>query len=283
VSNPLDSDGVRMWRADDLGGVEVLSATITEFAFRPHAHEEFVIALTEAGLGRSAYRGASHVVGPGDLVVLNPEEAHQCGPPAEVWSYWVLYPPADLMRGIAAEFRTDRSTLPEFGEVGADREVVAKLRRFRRLLQRPGSNLLEREACLAEALLLLVGRHAAPQRSPRPLGTEPRAVRRCKEYLEEHAPEHVTLHALARLAGLSPFHLCRLFRRSVGMTPQAYQTQMRVRHAKSLLRAGLPIKQVTAEVGFYDQAHLTRHFKHVVGMTPGRYLQEVAARDRRVT
>jgi AraC-like DNA-binding protein len=275
VSNVMDADGMRMWRAGDLGGVEVLSATITEFAFRPHAHEEFVIALTEAGLGRSAYRGASHVVGPGDLVVLNPEEAHQCGPPADVWTYWVLYPPADMMRDIAAEFRPDRSALPEFGDVAADRDVVASLRRYRWLLQRPGSDLLEREACLAEALVLLVGRHAASHRSPRLLGKEHRAVRRCREYLEEHAPENVTLHALARFADLSPFHLCRLFRKSVGMTPHAYQIQIRVRRAKSLLRAGLPIKQVTAEVGFYDQAHLTRYFKHVVGMTPGRYLKEV--------
>jgi transcriptional regulator GlxA family with amidase domain len=47
-----------------------------------------------------------------------------------------------------------------------------------------------------------------------------------------------------------------------------------VRHAKSLLRAGLPIALVAAEAGFYDQAHLTRHFKRIVGLTPGRYATE---------
>ena len=77
--------------------------------------------------------------------------------------------------------------------------------------------------------------------------------------------------ALARFAGLSAFHLCRVFGETVGMTPHAYQTQVRVRHAKSLLQAGLPIALVAAEAGFYDQAHLTRHFKRIVGLTPGRY------------
>ena len=58
--------------------------------------------------------------------------------------------------------------------------------------------------------------------------------------------------------------------------PHAYQTQLRVRHAKSLLQARLPIALVATEAGFYDQAHLTRHFKRIVGVTPGRYASAAA-------
>jgi AraC-like DNA-binding protein len=262
-----------MWRAEDLGGLELLRATLSEFAFRPHAHEEFFIALTEGGLATPTFRGDTHVIGPGDLIVLNPEEAHAGGPPAEgSWTYRALYPRPDLMRGITAEFPGDRPTMPEFGgDIVRDREVAARLRRFHRLSERPGSSMLEREAQLAEALVLLVGRHAAPPQAPRSPGREHRAVRLSREYLEEHAEENVTLGALARFAGLSGFHLCRVFREAVGLTPHAYQTQVRVRRAKSLLRAGLPIALVAAEAGFYDQAHLTRHFKRIVGLTPGRY------------
>jgi AraC-like DNA-binding protein len=262
-----------MWRAEDLGGLELFSATLSEFAFRPHAHEEFFIALTEGGIATPMYRGHTHVIGPGDLIVLNPEEAHAGGPPADVsWTYRALYPRSDLMREIMAEFPGDRPTMPEFArDVVRDPEVAARLRRFHRLSEPPASSLLERETHLAEALVLLVGRHAAPPRTPRSPGREPRAVRLAREYLEERADENVTLQALARFAGLSPFHLCRVFREAVGMTPHAYQTQVRVRRAKSLLRAGLPITLVAAEAGFYDQAHLNRHFKRIVGLTPGRY------------
>lgn len=263
-----------MWRAEDLGGLELLRATLSEFAFRPHAHEEFFIALSEGGLATPTYRGDTHVIGPGDLIVLNPEEAHAGGPPAEgSWTYRALYPRPDLMREVMAEFPGGGPTLPEFGgDVVRDREVAARLRRFHRLSERPGSSMLERDSHLTEALVLLVGRHAAPPRAPGSPGQERRAVRLSREYLEEHAEENVTLGTLARFAGLSPFHLCRVFREGVGMTPHAYQTQVRVRRAKSLLRAGLPIALVAAEAGFYDQAHLTRHFKGIVGLTPGRYL-----------
>ena len=268
-----------MWRAHDLGGLELLRATVSEFAFHPHAHEEFFIALTEEGLATPTYRGDTHVIGPGDLIVLNPEEAHAGGPPAEaVWTYRALYPHPDLMRSVMTEVPGDRPTMPEFsGDIVRDREIAAGLRRFHRLAERPESSPLERQAHLVEALVLLVARHAAPPRAPRPPGREPRAIRRSREYLQEHAAENVTLEALARFAGLSTFHLCRVFQQTVGMPPHAYQTQARVRRAKSLLRAGHPITTVAVQAGFYDQAHLTRHFKRIVGLTPGRYLTDAAA------
>jgi AraC-like DNA-binding protein len=261
-----------IWRVEDLGGLELFQATISEFTFRPHAHEEFFIAVTEAGLAAPVYRGNRHLIGPGDLIVLNPEEAHAGGPPAEgSWTYRALYPPRDLMREVMAEFPPGRP-LRFSGDVIRDREITARLRRFHRLCTSPHPSRLEREACLAEALVLLAGRHAVPLRAPRPPGREPRAVRLSRAYLEEHAQENVTLPDLARCAGLSAFHLCRVFRAAVGMPPHAYQTQVRVRRAKSLLRAGVPIAAAATAAGFYDQAHLTRHFKRIVGLTPGRYI-----------
>lgn len=273
ASHPQPADDARMWRAEDLGGVELLRATLRALTFRPHAHEEFFIALTERGRATPTYRGDTHVIGPGDLIVLNPEETHAGGPTAEgSWTYRALYPGPDLMREIMAELPGAGPTLPEFGgDVVRDREVTSRLRRYHRLSERPGSPFLERESHLTEALVLLVGRHGTPPQPPRTPGQERRAVRLSREYLAEHAAENVTLPALARYAGLSPFHLCRVFREAVGMTPHAYQTQVRVRRAKSLLRAGLPTALVAAETGFYDQAHLTRQFKRIVGLTPGRY------------
>src|ERR1022692_2495996 len=195
-----------MWRAEDPGGLELLRATLSEFAFRPHAHEEFFIAITEGGLATPTYRGDRHVIGPGDLIVLNPEEAHAGGPPAEAsWTYRALYPRPDLMREIMAEFPGDGRTMPQFGgDVVRDREVAARLCRFHKLSEPPEASMLEREAYLAEALVLLVGRHAAPAQVPRSPGRERRAVRLSRAYLEEHAEENVTLQALARLPASAP-------------------------------------------------------------------------------
>lgn len=90
-------------------------------------------------------------------------------------------------------------------------------------------------------------------------------------YLREHFAENISLTKLAQVAGLSPFHFARVFTQEFGMPPHAFQTQLRVSHAKSLLRLGWPIAAAACEVGFADQSHLNRHFKRLVEPSPGRY------------
>lgn len=266
--------GTRVWRSADLGGLELFRATDLQFTFRPHAHEEFFIALTEAGQAASIYRGDTHAIGPGDIIVLNPEEGHAGGPPPDhSWAYRSLYVPPDLMRRLAAEFPSGTPPMPRFvADVVRDPRVAALLLRYHRLSERPGSSALHREACLVEGLLLLASRYAGGQWQPRPAGREPQAVRTVREFLDAHVEDNVTLQDLAQRAGLTPSHLCRVFRQATGMTPHAYQVQVRVRRAKALLLAGHPIAQAAAESGFWDQAHLTRHFKRTMGATPAIYL-----------
>jgi AraC-like DNA-binding protein len=266
-----------MWQCADLGGLELFRATGLRFTFRPHAHEEFFIALTEAGRAASVYRGETHAIGPGDIIVLNPEEAHAGGPPAgDSWVYRSLYLPPDLMRQLAAEFPPGTPATPWFAaDVVRDPRVSALLLRFHQLSERPDSSALHREACLAEGLLLLASRYAGTLRSPRSPGREPRAILAAREFLDEHSGDNATLRDLARYAGLTPSHLCRVFRQATGMTPHAYQLQVRIRRAKTLLLAGHPIAQAAVEAGFWDQAHLTRHFKRSVGVTPGSYLADL--------
>jgi AraC-like DNA-binding protein len=269
-----------MWWLDDLSGLELLRASYGEFVFAPHSHEAFLIALTEGGVGGPIYRGEQHQVSPGDLLVLNPEQAHAGGPLTDApWRYRALYPNAGLMRRISIEFSGANRKLAEFREgVVADEVAAARIRMFHDAAEDPDASLLERDALLTRALVWLVGRHGRSLAELTALGREHRAVGTARDYLAAHLEANVSLSGLAEMVGLSPYHLCRVFRRDVGLTPHGYQEQVRVRHAKQLLREGFPIARAAAESGFYDQAHLTRRFKRVVGVTPGRFVR--AGRDR---
>jgi AraC-like DNA-binding protein len=107
----------RIWQSDDLGGVELLRATLTGFEFRPHAHEDFFIALTEDGMVRPAYRGGTHVIGPGDLIVLNPEEPHAGGPREGPWRYRAIYLPAGAFEALVPGLCAGRAGVPRFQPV----------------------------------------------------------------------------------------------------------------------------------------------------------------------
>jgi AraC-like DNA-binding protein len=274
------TDQARLWRTDDLGGLELLCASYVSFVFTPHTHESFLIALTEEGVGYPIFRRDQHPVRPGDVFVLNPEESHAGGPATDApWGYRAIYPTAELLLRLSAEFAGRRARVPEFaGEVVRDRAVADRLRRFHLASEQPHASQLQRESYLAEALVWLVRRHGVVSQPLRPAGREHAAVTAAREYLDAHIGDNVSLVSLAAVVGLSPFHLCRVFREGVGLTPHAYQDQLRVRRAKLLLAQQVPIAQAAVEAGFYDQAHLTRHFKRVFGITPGRY---VAARRGR--
>jgi AraC-like DNA-binding protein len=70
---------------------------------------------------------------------------------------------------------------------------------------------------------------------------------------------------------MSPFHLVRVFRQIVGLPPHAYQTQLRLTHARTLLAQGHSVGYVAQETGFFDQSHFAQQFKRHYFVTPGSY------------
>jgi AraC family transcriptional regulator len=92
------------------------------------------------------------------------------------------------------------------------------------------------------------------------------------EYIHARANEDLSLHDLARVARLSPFHFSRLFKSSTGVTPHQYVLQWRIEEAKRLLRHGrLQIADIAQQLGFRDQSHFTARFRRITGATPKRW------------
>ena len=89
--------------------------------------------------------------------------------------------------------------------------------------------------------------------------------------MHEHAGEGLSLDDLARAAGLSKYHLVRLFHHAVGLPPHQYLLRVRIERARKLIAAGWPVSSVATEVGFADQSHFTRVFRSVLRTTPAAY------------
>lgn len=77
-----------------------------------------------------------------------------------------------------------------------------------------------------------------------------------------HFDEHLPLVHLASIAGVSPFHACRAFRRVMGTSIHRYQQEVRLRHVLALLLdTQLPLAQIAVEAGFANQGHLSNVFR----------------------
>src|SRR5262252_578608 len=103
-------------------------------------------------------------------------------------------------------------------------------------------------------------------------GLPPRALRRVREYIEDHLEETISIKALARIVGLSMYHFARAFKQSEGLTPHDYLVHRRVRRAQDLLAStDLPLSEIALASGFSDQSHCARRFREHVGITPSSY------------
>ena len=183
----------------------------------------------------------------------------------------MIYPKPSLLQNIVEMATGRRANAPQFnGPVIRDEQLAARYLRAHEALE-AGAEPLGVDEALTAVLLDMIDRHAGGLNAVGVAGREPLAVRRAKDYLAAHVDEQVELENLARAAGLSPFHLIRVFRKATGMTPHNWLIDRRVHMACNLLRAGLSATHVAAQCGFSDQSHLTRVFKSRLGITPGRF------------
>lgn len=95
------------------------------------------------------------------------------------------------------------------------------------------------------------------------------AARMALWYIESHFAENPSLADIARVVGLSPFHLSRLFQLSTGTSVVRYLRGRRLTEAARQLAAGAgDILSVAVAAGYASHAAFTRAFSDQFGRSP---------------
>jgi AraC-like DNA-binding protein len=136
---------------------------------------------------------------------------------------------------------------------------------------------------LEEAMLAIVGqvhRALGDGEAPAPLPRQDERARAAAHCIETRSAEAISLDEVAQVAGLSPFHLLRVFRQSIGVTPHQYLMRQRLMHALRLLRdTRQPVTDVAYDSGWADLSNFNRAFRREFGCSP-RALRTDTARRR---
>jgi AraC-like DNA-binding protein len=135
---------------------------------------------------------------------------------------------------------------------------------------------------LAKALLARIARQVHPPAQP--CGA-PDPVVAVQRHIDAHLATPLLLAELAAIAGMSPFHFCRVFRDATGKSPHQYILNARVQAACRLLwaasektekgkngdgaeKGGKSILDIALACGFGSSSHFSTQFKRHMGQSP---------------
>lgn len=99
-----------------------------------------------------------------------------------------------------------------------------------------------------------------------------RHLLRVKDLVDARYAEPLTVADLARVAGLSPAHFSREFRRTFGEAPHQYLLTRRMERAAALLRnTDRSVTDICFDVGLTSLGSFTTTFRRIYGLAPVAY------------
>jgi len=110
---------------------------------------------------------------------------------------------------------------------------------------------------------------------------EPPLVLKAREYIDKHKTEELSLADVAKAAGASVFHFCKVFHKTTGLKFTDYVARVRLEDARTrLLNPNLRISEIAYDVGFQSLTQFNRTFKRVFGQSPSDFRTRLSSSKR---
>lgn len=119
--------------------------------------------------------------------------------------------------------------------------------------------------------MTLPARTQAPAPAAGPTRRALAVIRAACDYIDARDGQGVTLAELAGHVGLSPWHLQRLFKKAIGVSPRDYADARRSRRFRVELRRGESIASATYGAGYGSSSRIYERAQAKLGMTPASY------------
>ena len=90
-------------------------------------------------------------------------------------------------------------------------------------------------------------------------------------YMDLHYLEMDSLEELAPQFGYTYGHICKIFKKQVGVTPNEYLLAKKMEHGAKMLSAGKSVGQIAEVLGYSTPYNFSRAFKRQYGVAPREY------------
>jgi AraC family transcriptional regulator len=182
-----------------------------------------------------------------------------------------LHIPAPIVAEVFTSLAPDNAQSPELPDIlGVHDPLIEHLMLSSALAAQNGMPDVYAETAATMLATHLFTRYGTLKISS-PISEDDR-VRRAMEYIRDNLGEALSLEAIALQAGLSRFHLLRLFKGACGETPFQHITRLRIEEACRLLSSGSrSVAEIAFLCGYENPAHFASAFRRATGSSPTLY------------
>lgn len=249
-------------------GITVLSANMTEFKYKKHAHEEYAIGVTLRGIQHYTLDGGLQLSYPNGVMIFNPEQAHDgMAHDHSGLEYVMLYVEPQLFLEAAHQKDVVQFSQP----------IVYDRMLKQQILSLSYHVLNEKDEALCNELFLsLTDRlFQVDSIAIADAKQDNRFISIAKDMLRANLDQVLMLDDICRELECSKFQFIRMFKARTGISPYQYFLNCKVERAKQIIEASRDIYLAVAACGFVDLTHLNRHFKSVYGLTAYEYMTHI--------
>jgi AraC-like DNA-binding protein len=240
-----------------------------------------VVVLPFSGVFSKHDGPGRHVVGtPSHAVFIAAETPYRIGFPGGIGDRAIALRFGDALTADQIDRHSGSETLASHGLLSANAMMLRNLLWAR--LGKVAADRFEIEALGLDLLnisLRSMRTDVAPRRRSA-LAGRMRALVRVKEAVALAPADKWNVAKLAKVANLSPFHLCHVFRQMVGTSIYDYVLHERLAHTlDAILDRGDDLTSIALDAGFASHSHFTARFRSFFGCTPSA-LRRVATAEQ---
>ena len=257
--------------------ITVLDATMSDFSYSKHAHEEYSLGVTLQGRQDFFCQNAFHKSSSGNVLLFNPEDVHDGHSGGEqALKYKMLYVHPDEFRPLFRSLGYQQNSVLRLNQPMVDNPILRhQILRLSSTLQQSNYSKMEFESGLfqiAQSLVVMSGNFDLGTQNSKRVD---KLLLRARDYILASLEHNISIDDIANVANMSKFHFIRQFRQQFGITPHQYVLSCRVNLARRIIESGKSLNQAAFEAGFADDSHLNRHFKRIYGLTPKRFQKQL--------
>ncbi|WP_028549721.1 AraC family transcriptional regulator [Paenibacillus sp. UNC451MF] len=247
-------------------GVTALSASITDFKYKKHCHEEYALGVTLRGVQQYNLDGSMQSSHENGVMLFHPEQMHDgYSQLSSGIDYVMLYIHPELFLDAIGKKDIVRFSSPILYKTGLRRSI----------LQLSNAILSDQQEALCSELLLSLAGHFSEDTLDSLSKRDNAFIRKAKEMMHSNLEHVLKLDDISQTFEMSKFQFIRAFKANTGLSPYQYFLNSKVEKAKHVIEKSRDIYSAVTECGFVDLAHLNRHFKTVYGTTAFEYRSQL--------